>query len=175
MKLVSANASLLRSLSDGATDEELDRLLEKYFAATHAMQLVCSDTLVIKRLREHSREHDNIALLNTILPSEHAVQIRRLIASRWLVLQRVPPVFPSMQSMHDLLTHSRTVPSDVIQSCLAQIVALLLTAHARDAAFAHNDFKADNILLCLESRPSPVVIGDFAVKHVGVRVVLIDM
>jgi serine/threonine protein kinase len=80
-----------------------------------------------------------------------------------------------MQSMHDLLTHSRTVPSDVIQSCLAQIVALLVTAQARDPGFAHNDFKADNILLCLESRPSPIAIGDFEVAHVGVRVVLIDL
>lgn len=174
MKLFSAQAELLCSLSEGVSDDVLVRALDKYFANS-TLQLVGHESFIVKRVREHSHEVENVAILHEMLPHEHLVRIRRLIHNRWLLLEKVPSVFPSMRSMHDLLVHARTVPSDVVQSCLAQIVALLCAAQSQDPLFAHNDFKADNIMLRLEDRPNPLRIGDYDVKHVGVRVVLIDM
>jgi len=175
MRLLSANADLLCSFSEGVDDDKLVRALDKYFQSGHLMQLVGNESMVVKRVREHSHEVENVGILQSMLPSEHLVQVRRVIQQRWLLLEKVPAVFPSMHSMHDLLLHARTVPCDVVQSCIAQTLALLCTAQAVDPCFAHNDFKADNILLRLENRDNPLRIGDFEVKHVGVRVVLIDM
>jgi len=175
MRLLSANADLLCSFSEEVDDDKLVRALDKHFQSGSLLQLVGNESMVVKRVRDHSHEVENVGILQSMLPSEHLVQVRRVIRDRWLLLEKVPAVFASMHSMHDLLLHARTVPCDVVQSCLAQTIALLCTAQESDPNFAHNDFKADNILLRLENRDNPLRIGQYEVKHVGVRVVLIDM
>lgn len=174
MKLFSSKAVLLCSFPDDADDSALCAALAKH--SRHApLQLVGSGTLFVKQLREQSHEFENLQTLRTLLPAEHLVRARVTADGKWLLMDRVPSVFPSMHSFHDLLRHSKTVPQDVVQSCLAQVVALLIAAHEADERFAHNDFKADNILLRLEDREGPLQIGSLEVRHVGVRVVLIDM
>ena len=178
MKLFSCEAKLLCTMADDTDEDEM----VKVFSREHAklgdgiLQLYAdAQTIMVKHVREHSNECVNLETLRTIIPAEHVPQTRGFLKEKWLLLERVPPVFASMHSFKDLLMHSRTVPADVMQTCLAQIVALLCTAQERDPLFAHNDLKADNILLRPETREGPVSIGRFSVKHVGVRVVLIDM
>lgn len=174
MKLVTPSGVLAGTVPDSDDDDAWDAALRDIHARTSAT-LLFGHGLVVKHVRPSSHEADNLARLQTMIPAEHVSRVKRKINDRWLVLERVPSVFPRMSSFHDMLHNLRSVPMDIVQSCLAQIVALLLTLQASDSTFAHNDFKADNILLQLEDRPSPLRIGSFDVKHVGVRVVLIDM
>lgn len=179
MKLFSSQAKFLCSVGDTADEEELAKLFARE-QAKHGegglLQLVTdSETMIVKHVRPQSNECINLHTLRKMLPSEHLPQTRRTLKDQWLLLERVPPVFESMSSFKDLLSHSRTVPVDVLQTCIAQIVALLCTAQDCDPQFAHNDMKADNILLRKEEREGPLSIGRFSVKHVGVRVVFIDM
>ena len=179
MKLFSGEAKYLCSVEDGAEEDDLVKIFvreQSKHGGAGILQLVAdTETMIVKHVRPQSNEAGNMEILRKMIPKEHLPQTRRVLQGQWLVLERVPPVFASMSSFKDLLCHSRTVPLDVVQTCVAQLVALLCTAQECDPTFAHNDLKADNILLRAETREDPLTIGRFSVKHVGVRVVLIDM
>jgi serine/threonine protein kinase len=138
------------------------------------VQIIGDQHLYAKVLRDGSHEDETLLYLQSILPPHH-LPVRHSRSGDVLFLESVPSLFPSIRSFHDVLRRVDIFPLKMFQSMLAQIVALLILAHSCDATFAHNDFKADNILVTRADCEGPLVIGDVCVRHEGVRVVWIDV
>jgi serine/threonine protein kinase len=128
-----------------------------------------------KLIRKTSKEKEIILVLQHVFPPQHLVEFLPCEETDIIYTKAVKPLHENIRTLKDVLKHSTTVPLVVCKSILAQIIALLVYAQEKDCKFAHNDLKADNILVTNEPSPEPLTIGKYQIQHAGVRVIFIDV
>lgn len=152
--------------------------------AQHPHVVYCeqeSNCFYAKFVRKTSKEKEIVGILQNVFPSQHLVEflpyeeILSTGENDIVFTKAVVPLHADIRTVKDVLKYSPTLPLGICKSILSQIIALLVLAQEKDAKFAHNDLKADNILVTKEESEEPLVIGKYKIHHQGVRVVLIDV
>lgn len=126
------------------------------------------ETLAIAKMcRRHERQYYEIIQEKNVLPP---FALPKIIGydDNLIIFSNIQP-YRGIKTLKDAL--NAKVDIKIMKSIIAQIVALLIYAQEHDHAFAHNDLKADNILL---TPSEDVEIGIYEIKTFGVGVVFID-
>lgn len=128
-----------------------------------------------KFIRQTSKEKEIVKVLQNVFPPQHLVEFLPCDETDIIYTKAITPLHENIRTLKDVLKHSLTLPLVVCQSILAQIIALLVLAQEKDSKFAHNDLKADNVLVTKETSKESLQIGNYKIYHAGVRVVFIDV
>lgn len=181
MKILSCDGSrLLKHVSISAKEEQLHDMLDGLCktCTPPVVQLKSSSgqTFFVKFLPPNSQEAEILEILRANLPTQHLVEFAKR-AGNLVFVVGIPPLAPQVKTLKDLLhlDRLRNIQVKVLQSVLAQIAAFLVLAQRFDPTFAHNDLKADNVLLTRHEASDPLEIGEWRIQHQGVKVVIIDV
>lgn len=140
-----------------------------------------SNCFYAKFVRKTSKEKEIVSILQNVLPSQHLVEfqpheeILQTGETDIVFTKAVDPLHDNIRTLKDVLKYSPSLPPCICKSIMSQIIALLVLAQETDSTFAHNDLKADNILITKELSEEALVIGKYKIHHQGVRVVFIDV
>lgn len=136
-----------------------------------------NDCFYAKILRDYSKEREIVEILRqNVLPPQHVIEFLPCeeTTTEIAFTKAVEPFFGSVKTVKDMLNCVSNMPISICQSVLAQIICLFILGQEKDPQFAHNDLKADNVLITKETSSEPLQIGKYSIRHYGIRVVIID-